>query len=95
MIKPKCDKCSDELTEFGGIYLSPPSEELTEYLIKGGFKFNGMVVIKSHLCTKCDETIKNDFALVDVSKPKLTCKCGRKTHNLNNGLCYPCWDMVQ
>jgi len=27
-----------------------------------------------------------------VSKSLLTCKCGNKVNDLNNGLCYPCWD---
>lgn len=81
MIEPKCDNCGDELKEFGGILLSPPDKENK--------------VVKDHLCITCYETIKNNFDLVDVSEPKLTCKCGEKTHDLNNGLCYPCWDMMQ
>jgi hypothetical protein len=28
-IKPKCNKCGDELIEFGAILLSPPDEEST------------------------------------------------------------------
>ena len=27
-----------------------------------------------------------------VSKPLLTCKCGEKVKDLNDGLCYPCWN---
>ncbi|MCB9822646.1 hypothetical protein H6800_00035 [Candidatus Nomurabacteria bacterium] len=42
-IKPKCDMCGNELTEFGGILLSPPSEDST--------------VVKSHLCVTCYEQI--------------------------------------
>lgn len=32
-IKPTCDKCKQELTEFGGILLSPPNElnQVTKY----------------------------------------------------------------
>lgn len=38
-IRPKCDKCEEELKEFGGILLSPPD-------------LQGMVK-KSHLCVGC------------------------------------------
>lgn len=27
-----------------------------------------------------------------VRKSLLTCKCGEKVKDLNNGLCYPCWN---
>jgi len=27
-IKPKCDKCGDELKEFGAILLSPPNKKM-------------------------------------------------------------------
>ena len=37
-IKPRCDKCGKELTEFGGILLSPPQ---------------GHTVKKYHLCASC------------------------------------------
>ena len=37
-IKPKCDACKKELTEFGGILLSPPKRN---------------TVKKFHLCVKC------------------------------------------
>lgn len=45
MIKPKCDKCKNELEEFGGILLSPPD--------------NDRKVIKYHLCKKYYEEIEN------------------------------------
>jgi hypothetical protein len=38
-IKPLCDKCKKELSEFGGILLSPPDNENK--------------VKKYHLCAKC------------------------------------------
>ena len=38
-IKPKCDKCGEELKDLGGILLSPPNKE-------------GMVK-KLHLCRSC------------------------------------------
>ena len=38
-IKPKCDKCKEELKEFGAILLSPPDKKST--------------VKKFHLCKKC------------------------------------------
>jgi hypothetical protein len=38
-IQPTCDKCGNELTEFGGILLSPPSEQNQ--------------VTKYHLCIDC------------------------------------------
>jgi hypothetical protein len=38
-IAPKCDKCKNELTEFGAILLSPPDKD-------------GMVK-KFHLCVVC------------------------------------------
>lgn len=41
-IQPKCDKCKNELTEFGGILLSPPENNL---------------VRKFHLCKECYNSI--------------------------------------
>ena len=38
-IKPKCDKCYKELTEFGAILLSPPNKKNS--------------VIKYHICKRC------------------------------------------
>jgi len=38
-IKPNCDKCKKELTDYGGILLSPPD--------------NNRKVIKYHLCSDC------------------------------------------
>ena len=35
------------------------------------------------------------LSIPNVVEPSLTCKCGRKTHGLNGGLCYPCWDAKQ
>ena len=49
MIAPVCDKCKDELKEFGGILLSPPDEESK--------------VKKFHLCLKCYDEIINQFNL--------------------------------
>ena len=46
-IKPMCDKCKNELTEFGGILLSPPTKE--------------NFVKKFHLCKNCYEKIIKDF----------------------------------
>lgn len=43
-IKPKCDVCGNELTEFGAILLSPPDDDNQ--------------VTKYHLCTFCFEQIK-------------------------------------
>jgi hypothetical protein len=43
-INPICDSCKQELTEFGGILLSPPK---------------GRIVEKLHLCKACyDKAIK-------------------------------------
>lgn len=42
-IKPFCDKCKKELTEFGAILLSPPDQK-------------GMVK-KWHVCKECYEEI--------------------------------------
>jgi hypothetical protein len=46
-IKPICDKCKQELTEFGGILLSPPDKEA--------------MVKKWHLCKGCYEEIISNF----------------------------------
>jgi hypothetical protein len=46
-IKPICDKCGAELTDFGGILLSPPNQ-------KGEVK-------KLHLCVGCYQTVITDF----------------------------------
>ncbi len=43
-IKPKCDKCNKELTEFGGILLSPPNKKNE--------------VKKYHLCVECYKQFK-------------------------------------
>ena len=39
MIKPTCDKCKNELDDFGGIILSPPNENNQ--------------VSKYHICKDC------------------------------------------
>lgn len=46
-IKPVCDRCGKELTEFGAILLSPPNTENT--------------VKKLHLCIDCYEIVISDF----------------------------------
>ena len=52
MIKPLCDKCGNELTEFGGILLSPPNT-------------NNMVV-KYHLCVDCYNQIASELDYADA-----------------------------
>ena len=47
MIKPKCDKCKQELTEFGAILLSPPDKD-------------GMVK-KWHVCKGCYEEMEKEL----------------------------------
>jgi len=47
-IKPICDKCKNELDEFGGILLSPPDENNR--------------VKKLHLCKNCYGEISSDLA---------------------------------
>ncbi|GBE19732.1 hypothetical protein BMS3Abin17_00459 [archaeon BMS3Abin17] len=46
-IKPICDKCKQELTEFGAILFSPPDENNN--------------VKKFHICKKCYEEMIKDF----------------------------------
>jgi DNA-directed RNA polymerase subunit RPC12/RpoP len=46
-IKPVCDKCGKELTEFGAILLSPPDQENN--------------VKKLHLCKECYHKIVATF----------------------------------
>lgn len=46
-IQPKCDKCGEELTEFGGILLSPPNDQ-------GDVK-------KFHLCSQCYQAFANEL----------------------------------
>lgn len=43
MINPICDKCKEELVDFGGILLSPPDDN--------------RMVTKIHLCKNCYEVI--------------------------------------
>jgi hypothetical protein len=43
MITPVCDKCDEELTEFGAIVYGPPDSEGKCY--------------KWHVCVRCYETI--------------------------------------
>ena len=46
-IKPICDKCKNELKEFGGILLSPPDSENK--------------VKKFHLCNECYNKIAREL----------------------------------
>lgn len=46
-ITPKCDKCGEELVEFGAILFSPPDEEST--------------VKKFHICKSCYKEIVSDL----------------------------------
>lgn len=46
-INPKCDKCKEELKEFGAILLSPPDKRNT--------------VKKFHLCKKCYKSIVKEI----------------------------------
>lgn len=46
-IKPKCEKCKEELKEFGAILLSPPLKNNT--------------VKKFHFCIVCYKEIANDW----------------------------------
>jgi hypothetical protein len=48
-IKPKCDKCGNELTFFGGIILSPPDLQNK--------------VTKFHICRKCYEIILSQLSV--------------------------------
>lgn len=63
MIKPNCDKCGNELKEFGGILLSPPDKDNK--------------VVKDHLCVKCYDTIKNGTETKDLKTPNR--KIGKAT----------------
>lgn len=56
-INPKCDVCSEELDEFGGILLSPPG--------------NDRKVSKYHICKKCFVDIENKLAKLDEVVDKL------------------------
>jgi hypothetical protein len=47
MINPKCDKCKEELDEFGAILLSPPDN-------RGSVK-------KYHICIKCFDIIVKEM----------------------------------
>jgi hypothetical protein len=53
-IAPKCDKCGEELTEFGGTLLSPPDE-------------NGLVR-KFHLCKDCYRILVKEMMTEDKTK---------------------------
>ncbi len=46
-IKPKCDKCSEELNDFGAILLSPPNDKSE--------------VKKYHICKSCYKKIAQDL----------------------------------
>ncbi len=46
-IKPVCDKCKNELTDFGGILLSPPDYQNN--------------VKKYHLCKACYAEVVESF----------------------------------
>jgi hypothetical protein len=38
------------------------------------------------------EAYEEQLRIANVSKSLLTCKCGKQVRDLNNGLCYPCWN---
>lgn len=46
-IKPICDRCKKELTDFGGILLSPPDDQRK--------------VIKFHVCKDCYQELIQTF----------------------------------
>jgi len=46
-IKPICDKCKKELTDFGGLLFSPPTQEGT--------------VRKYHICKPCFKKMVDEF----------------------------------
>ncbi len=46
-ISPLCDKCKQELEDYGAILLSPPDDK--------------QMVRKFHLCKKCYETLAADI----------------------------------
>ena len=46
-IKPKCNKCNKELTEFGAILFSPPNESSE--------------VKKFHICVECYNELIKEF----------------------------------
>jgi hypothetical protein len=46
-IKPVCDKCKQELTDYGGILFSPPNKE--------------NMVRKWHICKKCYAEMIKEF----------------------------------
>jgi hypothetical protein len=50
MIAPICIACGEELTEFGGLLLSPPTPE--------GFCW------KRHLCVECFKGVEDMFAMI-------------------------------
>jgi hypothetical protein len=49
-IKPICEKCKRELTEFGAILLSPPERLKNEEKVR-----------KIHLCKECYQKIISSF----------------------------------
>ena len=51
MIKPICCICGNELTEFGGILLSPPD----------GGSNRIQLTLKRHICNQCYEKILETF----------------------------------
>lgn len=53
-IIPSCDKCGDELNEFGAILLSPPDNE--------------NMVKKAHLCKACYQELASDIYVDENSK---------------------------
>ena len=38
------------------------------------------------------EAYEEQLRIANVSKSLLTCKCGKQVKDLNDGLCYPCWN---
>ena len=51
------------------------------------------LVEKKDIIAKFMESYHTEqLRIANVSKSLLTCKCGNKVKDLNDGLCYPCWN---
>ena len=59
MIQINCDECGEEINELSGLKFSAPNEDMTTFLKANGFKFKGVVTIKTHICIKCNDAIED------------------------------------
>ena len=67
--------------------------ELSRQSIKDGLRWAIGTIETLTNVDNCEKEYEAEqLRIANISKSLLTCKCGNKVNDLNNGLCYPCWN---